>query len=462
MKAMKTKLPRLAREFLRTHSPPRYALVLRVFYDWMTDWKININDLRRAHIESFVRAPKGRGISLVTQHRYRRHLVKYLIWLHETEPLRFDPRCFRGIQKLPLPSTAAQYIRSLEPTRKSKTLNAHRAAVRQFHRWLDDNEVSLDDLKRRNTRSWLTHLSNSGNAPCTINQQLNFVRLYLRWCFYEQGILENFPDDLIRSSDMIKVPQYLPRPLPPATDKALQERLASSDDIYFLGLLLMRNTGLRIGEIISLKKDCIRRDHLGNHFLKVPLGKLNNERLVPLNDSTVALIDKLRESYERAASKTFLIETNKGNKTSAQHYNKALRKACEGLETNGKIVTHRLRHSYATTLLNAGMSLVGVMKLLGHTDHRMTLRYAEITQKTVIEEYFQALSRLEHCYSEILNGHTAQETDPVKMLSDVVHLIQKLSADDNAIKTVTRSIVKRIQRTQVDIQKLFLKTPTKS
>ena len=222
----------------------------------------------------------------------------------------------------------------------------------------------------------------------------------------------------------------------------------------------MRKTGLRIGELTSLEKNCLRSDHLGNQFLKVPLGKLDTERLVPLEESTVAIIHKLRGSDEETARKTFLIEIETGKKTDYWNYTAVLKEACKGLETNGKIVSHRLRHTFATSLLAAGMSLVSLMKLLGHNDYRMTLRYAEITQETVTKEYFEAVSRLEHRYADLLNNTVeSQEPDLFKMLNDAVHLIQKLSADDDTTKTIARSILKRIQRIKADVQKLFHNHP---
>lgn len=354
-----------------------------------------------------------------------------------------------------LPETATQFLRTLEPTHKKNSLKGYRTALRSFHRWLDDNGIPLKKIERKHTSAWLIHLSGTGNVPKSINHKTIFIRIYLRWLF-EQGIIENYPDDLIRVSDHVKEPKYLPRPLPPAADKELQERLATSESIYHQGLLLMRRTGLRIGELISLEKDCIRNDHLGNQFLKVPLGKLNNERLVPIDDLTISLIDKLRGNDAQAASKSFLIETPTGKKTRYIKYVEALAQACQGLNTGGKMVTHRMRHSFATTLLNAGMSLVGVMKLLGHNDHRMTLRYSEITQETVNKEYFEALSRLEHRYIHVLNDYADDDFDPIKALDDIMHLIQNHCADDNTMKTFAATLVKRIRRIQADIQKLFL------
>jgi integrase len=72
-------------------------------------------------------------------------------------------------------------------------------------------------------------------------------------------------------------------------------RLARAQDPYQRGLLLMRNTGLRIGEISSLEYDCLRTDVKGNHFLKVSLGKLKKERLMPLDAQTYQLAQELRQ-----------------------------------------------------------------------------------------------------------------------------------------------------------------------
>ena len=112
------------------------------------------------------------------------------------------------------------------------------------------------------------------------------------------------PDtELIRGRDLPKLPKYLPRPVPPDIDAMLQRRFKSSGCIYQLGLLLMRNTGLRIGELRSLEYHCIRFDH-HRPLLKVPLGKLNNERLVPLDDDSVELIRRLQSIAPRSRRST--------------------------------------------------------------------------------------------------------------------------------------------------------------
>jgi len=158
MKATKKKkLPPLAREFLSAHSAKKFKWVLRAFHRWMTDWKIGFKDLGPAHIESFLRRPRGKDISPDSHRHYRRHLAKYLIWLHGKDLLRFDPAYLFGRQKLKLPNPAAQFVRSSEPTRKESTLNGYRKALRYFHRWLEEHKAPIEKLRRPHMSAWFVY-----------------------------------------------------------------------------------------------------------------------------------------------------------------------------------------------------------------------------------------------------------------------------------------------------------------
>jgi integrase len=77
-------------------------------------------------------------------------------------------------------------------------------------------------------------------------------------------------------------------------DRRLSEVLQQSE--YRLAadaLLLQRACGLRIGELLDLELDCVHEIPGNGAWLKVPLGKLDTERMVPLDDETVALIDRV-------------------------------------------------------------------------------------------------------------------------------------------------------------------------
>ena len=91
-------------------------------------------------------------------------------------------------------------------------------------------------------------------------------------------------DQLIRRADFPPVPVYLPRALAVDDDRRLQEQLRRTGEWEASALLLLRLTGMRIGECMDLPVDCLRQigpDAWGVH---VPLGKLHTERLVPADE----------------------------------------------------------------------------------------------------------------------------------------------------------------------------------
>ncbi len=330
---------------------------------------------------------------------------------------------------------------------------SYQSNLSRFHECLDDNRISLKRLERAHVEQWLLALSDEGLVPATRVQILMVTRAYLHWLF-ERNELRADPDDLIRSSDMPKLPTYLPRPLSPAQDATLQQRLEASPDRFHQALLLMRLTGLRIGELASLPCDCIRLDLEGHEFLKVPLGKLNNERLVPIDDRVVAIVRSLQQQIDDPAAHEYLIENTYGDRVSQQRYGQALAEACEGIESAEPITSHRLRHSYATALLAAGVSLPSVMRLLGHRDIRMTLRYAAITQELVKKEYFQALPKLESRYRDALRSiPPSTDFDPIKSLVDTSQWIRKHIASETSSQRVARSLLNRLARIHTDLDR---------
>jgi site-specific recombinase XerD len=98
--------------------------------------------------------------------------------------------------------------------------------------------------------------------------------------------------DLIRPEDFPPQPRYLPRPLSLQEDQLVQQELRRTDDLAANALLLIRATGIRIGECIQLPLDCLRQLAPNQWALHVPLGKLHTERLVPVDP-------ELRHTLER-------------------------------------------------------------------------------------------------------------------------------------------------------------------
>jgi len=94
------------------------------------------------------------------------------------------------------------------------------------------------------------------------------------------------------------------------------------------------------------------------------------------------------------------------------------------------------------------------MRLLGHRDIKMTLRYAAITQETVSKEYFEALPNIEARYRHALRAAApTPDFDPIKNLSHISHWIRKHIASEPESQRVARSLLKRLTRIQVDLER---------
>jgi site-specific recombinase XerD len=332
-------------------------------------------------------------------------------------------------------------------------VRAYQTNLRQFHIWLHANGTSVVGIDRSHVESWLQWLHARGLAACTRVHAIQNVRAYLEW-LEEERVLSMPAFALVRTNDLPKLPKYLPRPVPADVDTELQRRFKSSGCTYQLGLLLMRRTGLRVGELMMLPYQCLRTDHAGNTLLKVPLGKLATERLVPLDPKTANLVSRLHREGPR--KRALLLVAADGRKTRYDLYRQALAKACRGLTFAEPMTTHRLRHTYATSLLAAGMSLPSVMRLLGHSDYRMTLRYAAISDSTVVAEFTTALEHNAERYPTVTGAQPSPSTaDPMKMLPDIVRYVQKRAADNILDRRAARTLVQRLRRLHADLRKFF-------
>ena len=203
---------------------------------------------------------------------------------------------------------------------------------------------------------------------------------------------------LIMREDFPVCLEYLPRPLTPEDDQRLQEELRGSDSLYANALLLARLTGIRIGECIHLPLDCLHHVACEQWALHVPLGKLHNERLVPVDAEGLRVLARIRELRAQTSparlrkSESFLLPRIGGRFALFQTLREKLaafaRRA--GCSDSKPISPHRLRHTWASDMLRCGMSLTALKELMGHKDIRMTLRYLKVTQPDLQREFYQA------------------------------------------------------------------------
>ena len=199
---------------------------------------------------------------------------------------------------------------------------------------------------------------------------------------------------LIRREDIPRAPQRLPRPLTTEQDQTLQQEFLRRNDLGANAFLLIRHTGMRIGECADLSYDCLRALAPNEWSIHVPLGKLKTERMVPIDASVGELVQRLRffRSLDPLRADGRLLARPSSKNALVHQLRDYLHQVCYALGLSTQIVPHQFRHTYATEMLRAGVSFPVLMKLLGHTNPEMTMRYVDVALTDLQREFHQARS----------------------------------------------------------------------
>jgi len=214
---------------------------------------------------------------------------------------------------------------------------------------------------------------------------------------------------VVFASDVPRLPRPLPRALAPDADAALMAEVARLEDPFArCAITLLRRAGLRLGECLDLELGCVVDYGAAGTWLRVPLGKLGTERSVPLDPAAVALLDawvsergnERARPHPRTGRPTDFLFIERGHRLRGWRVRQGLATAADRAGLRGpdghllRVTPHQLRHTYATELANAGMSLQALMALLGHVTAEMTLRYAALASPTIRAAYDTAMGKV--------------------------------------------------------------------
>src|SRR5665213_1305403 len=177
----------------------------------------------------------------------------------------------------------------------------------------------------------------------------------LRSVFYELARIHQKPElaDMLRREDLPRAPQRMPRPLTDEQDQRLQEEFRRRNDLGANVFLLLRNTGMRIGECIDLSNDCLRSTGPNQWAIHVPLGKLQTERMVPVDAFVCELVQRLRffRSLDPMPPDKWLLARPGAKVALVRQFRDYLHQVCHSIGLPTNIVPHQTRHTYATQML---------------------------------------------------------------------------------------------------------------
>jgi site-specific recombinase XerD len=245
---------------------------------------------------------------------------------------------------------------------------------------------SLREIARSDLEAFVEHEQDRGLKRSSMRLKLSTLRAFIRFLIEQ----EDLPPEVLSRTLTIKLPEALPKAIDP-TDVKLFLSVVTHVRDRALFLLLLRS-GMRIGELLRTKLTEVNMQD--NKILIYQAAKTFTGRVVYFSDDAKQALEVWLKERNPAAEYLFY-----GYGTRQLTYGgaralfvKYLKKA--GLSHKGYTI-HCLRHTCASELLNAGMRLECLQKLLGHTNAEVTRRYAQLTDKTREEEYFKAMERIE-------------------------------------------------------------------
>lgn len=262
--------------------------------------------------------------------------------------------------------------------------------LEQFYQYLK-GAYSLDDIKEVNhsiIRSWIVSLMENKISARSVNRKISTLKSYYKYLLREK-VLEINPMHKIQSP---KNPKRLPVFVEESKMNALIEDVDFKDDFEgrrnLLIIELLYSTGMRRIELVNLKETDI---NFRSKTVKV-LGKRNKERLIPLSDGVIELINEYLEQKNKTiqAKDGYLFLTEKGNHIYPGAVYRIVKGSLEKVTTLAKKSPHVLRHTFATHLLNNGANLNAIKELLGHANLAATQIYTHNTIEKLKSVYSKA------------------------------------------------------------------------
>ena len=287
-----------------------------------------------------------------------------------------------------------QFLR-VEKSCSPRTLSNYAHALTAYREWHGEQFQGWETCQADDFRAYLFELMKEELARSTIRLRFAALRSFYKFLVLRQGLPKSpvaevqlpktersLPvvlsqkqiEDLLTAPERLPLPQQAPDWLP-LRDCAVLE--------------LFYSTGLRLSELAAL--DVVDLDPLSDTLRVV--GKGNKERLVPVGSHAIKALQKYRQAAKLESGPLFLSKLRK--RLSTRSINSLLKKylAESGIPFN--VTPHKLRHSFATHLLDNGADLRSVQSLLGHASLSTTQIYTHVTRERLRDTYDAAHPRAE-------------------------------------------------------------------
>ena len=232
-------------------------------------------------------------------------------------------------------------------------------------------------------------------------------RLYLLRAFCQFAMDEGYPvPHILTRMKVLDVPRRLPRPLSDeqilrfegcikeaiAQAKAERNRKVAIRDLACV--YLMWHCGMRISEVLDLR---VQDVDLSGRKLFIECGKESKDRVIYISETAVAALGEHLANREHLDSPyVFTGRNGPLNARCVAHQFRKYRERC-GVH----VTPHRLRHTFASQMLAAGMSITSLQRYMGHERLSTTLIYAQITDPMLQRDYYRGAASFDPASADL-------------------------------------------------------------
>lgn len=238
--------------------------------------------------------------------------------------------------------------------------------------WCGRYDIDPLQAKRRHVDVYSNYLESEGLIPATIARKLSSISSWYKYLIHEE-VLDRNPVD----SERPTVERDISQAVGLSADEAaafLDAADADGPRTAALMRLLLFN-GFRVGSLLNATVGDL--GYNAGHRVLTTTWKGGKRRLAPLSPPTIAAVDAYLASRPHAGEQDPLFTTRTGRCLTEPHVFRLVRRLARlaGIPSADQLSPHSLRHTFATSALDAGASLRDVQDAMGHVDPRTTRRY---------------------------------------------------------------------------------------
>lgn len=270
------------------------------------------------------------------------------------------------------------------------TLKAYHDDLVQFNRFLAQEQLSLTAFKYIDARNYLQTLYDLGLQRTTVSRKISTLRsFYAFWMTQDHEIVNPFVQLVHPKKERYLPTFFYTEEMEALFQTVMQDAHKGLRDRVILELFYA--TGIRVSELVSLKTEDV---DLEMCWIKV-LGKGGKERIVPFGEFCRQSIEQYLAEFApiQNVQHPYLITNLKGQPITERGVRYVLNDIVKRTAGVTSIHPHKLRHTFATHLLNEGADLRTVQSLLGHVNLSTTGRYTHVTNQQLRNVYLQAHPR---------------------------------------------------------------------